>query len=85
MLMIKSLIIIFVVGSISFYYTNIESSSAFVSVVLPIVDFFAMVALGLWFITLFHKIGINQTSNSSDGGSTGFFGGGDGGGDGGGC
>jgi hypothetical protein len=83
--MIKSLLTIIVVGGISFYYTDIESPSLLLSIFLPIINFLALLTLGFWFVTLFHKIGINQTSSSGGGDGTGFFGGGDGGGDGGGC
>ena len=84
-LMIKSLIIIISVGSLSFFYTDIENSSPLFSVILPIVDFFALTALGFWLVALFSKAGINQNTGSRIGDGSGIFGGGDSGGDGGGC
>jgi len=81
-LMLKSLFLIILIGGFSFLYTDIESSSLLFSLFLPIVDFLVLIALGFWFVALFHKTGVNQSSSGSDG--TGFLGG-DGDGDGGGC
>lgn len=74
--MIKSLVIIVVIGVTSFIYTDMQSPSVFYSGVFPFIVFFSLIALGVWFVMLFHKLGIKQTSNSSSGG----FWGGDGGG-----
>ena len=82
--MIKSLFIIIALGVPSFIYTDIQSSSAFYSIMLPLIVFSTLVSLAFWFVTLFHKLGVNQTTSSSSGDSSGF-GGFDGGGGDGGC
>lgn len=82
--MIKSLIAILLIGVISFYYVDIEGESAFLSVVFPVITFLSVLALGFWFVALFHKLGINQSA-SAIGGDSGGFGGCDGGGGDGGC
>ena len=76
--MIKSFITIVAIGGISFFYTDIESSSIVLSILFPIIDFLVLVAMGLWFVILFHRGGISQTSGSS--GDASFFGDGDAGG-----
>jgi hypothetical protein len=63
--MIKSLFIIIVVGVSSFFYTDIKSNSAFYSGVLPFVDFIVLVALAIWFVVMFQRQGISQTTNYS--------------------
>jgi uncharacterized membrane protein YgcG len=86
--MIKSLISILALGGLSFFYTDIESTSLLLSILLPVVVFLSLLALGFWFVALFYKLGIKQTSNNSgDLSGSGFFGGGDsgGGGDAGDC
>ena len=82
--MIRSIIIIIAIGGTSFYYTDIQSTSKVYSALFPFVDFLALVALAFWFVALFHRHSINQTTNSSDVGTSGFsdFDGGSGGGDG---
>jgi len=82
--MIKSLLIIIAVGATSFFYTDIKSTSTLYSAILPFVDFIVLVVLALWFIALFHKQGINQTTSSNNVDSNSFsgFDGGDGGDDG---
>ena len=65
--MIKSLILISIVGATSFTYTDLESDSAFFSIFLPFVDFCSLVALALWFVTLFHKKGITQSTGPYNG------------------
>lgn len=82
--MIKSLLIIIALGVPSFMYTDIQSSSAFYSIILPLTVFVTLVSLAFWFVALFHKLGIDQTAGSSSGDSSGF-GGFDGGGGDGGC
>lgn len=77
--MIKTILLIITIGVTSFIYTDIESSNAFFSMVLPFIDFVALVSLALWFVMLFHKKGITQTSGS-DGGDSSGIGGFDGGG-----
>lgn len=79
--MIKAIILICTIGVTSFIYTDLESSNAFFSMVLPFFDFVALVSLALWFVMLFHKKGITQTSDSSAGDSGGFGGFDGGGGD----
>ncbi|MCP3665099.1 MAG: hypothetical protein GY696_21810 [Gammaproteobacteria bacterium] len=81
--MIKSILFIIALGAASFTYTDIHSSSIFYSIILPLFVFISLVALGLWFVVLFYRIGINQTSSTSGGDGVGI--GGFDGGDGGGC
>lgn len=52
------------------------------SAILPFVDFIALIVLAFWFVALFHKQGINQTtsSNKVDSNSFSGFDGGEGGG-----
>jgi uncharacterized membrane protein YgcG len=79
--MIKSLIIIIIIGITSFSYTNIESNSVFLSVALPILFFISLVALAIWFVAFFNKNNISQTTDSrgsDSGGLGGFDGGGNG-------
>ena len=82
--MIKSILLIIALGVASFTFTDIRSSSVLYSIILPFFVFISLVALGFWFVALFHKVGINQTSSTSGGdvGGIGEFdgsGGGDGG------
>ena len=83
--MIRGLIFILLIGGISFFFTDLESESALRSVVLPLIDFLALVALMWWFVALFNKLGVKQTSdigggdvNIHLGGMDGSDGGGDG-------
>ena len=83
--MIRSLLIIVLIGGTSFVYTDIDSSSVFYSGVLPLLVLLALVAAALWFVLLFHRLGVTQTTHSR-GGEPGGFGDFDGGGGGdGGC
>jgi len=75
--MIKSIIIICTIGATSFIYTDIESSNVLFSMVLPFVNFLLLISVAIWFVMLFHKNGVNQTTNSRGGDSSGFDGGGD--------
>jgi len=75
----KSLVILFLCFSASFYFTDLESESGFRSVFLPIVDFVLLCGLALWVAGRTGKTGI---SSPNSGGFFGFF---DGDGDGGGC
>ena len=72
-----------IVGAVSFYFTDVESESALYSVMLPVIDVIALTSLAVWFVALFHKLGIKQTyTSTSDGSSTGVgvdVGGGEGG------
>lgn len=84
--MFKSIFIIIAVGAISFYYTDLNSTSKFYSSILPLVDFIAMVALAIWFVVLFYLQGVNQTTGSGNLDTNAFVGfGGYDGGEGGGC
>ena len=78
--MIKSIILICIIGVTSFIYTDLESSNAFFSMFLPFVDFISLVALALWFVALFYKNGITQTTEPQNDGSGGGFDSFDGGG-----
>ena len=75
--MIKGLIIIITIGSISFIFTDVKSPSVFFSVMLPLGTFIALVALAIWWVVLLYKLGVNQTSGSSGGGPGDFGGFGD--------
>lgn len=75
----KSLGIIVFCLSVSFYFTDLESSSGLRSVFLPLVDFAMLCALALW---VAGRTGWKSLSSSNSGSFFGFF---DGGGDGGGC
>ena len=66
MKMLLRLIVIVIVGAVSFYFTDIDSKSFFVSRVLLIIDFIVLVALGLWFVFLFQILGVNQITGNSD-------------------
>ena len=73
--MTLSLITILTVGSVSLYFTDIESKSVLLSVLLPIVDLISLIALAFWFVWLFHKRGVKQTfSSSSETGGVGMGG-----------
>ncbi len=74
---IKSLVILVLLLSASFYWTDIESENAFFSVLLPLLDVLLLCALGMWFVL--HEGGRRMDGSGTGGG---FF---DGGGDGGGC
>ena len=79
--MIKSIILICIIGTTSIIYTDLKNPNTFFSMFLPFIDFISLVALALWFVTLFHKKGITQTTASQNGDTGGGFGGFDGGGD----
>lgn len=66
MRMLLSLILIVLGGAVSFYFTDIHSKSFFLSRVLLIADFIVLMALGLWFVFLFQKLGVNQVTGPSD-------------------
>ena len=66
MKMLLSLIVVVVVGAVSFYFTDIDSESFFVFRVLLIIDFIVLIAFGLWFVFLFQKLGVNQIAGNSD-------------------
>jgi len=74
--MTKSIILIVVIGVMSFKYTDFNSSNIFFSIILPIVDFFSLVSMALWFVILFHRRGISQTVSSGGGDTGGIDGGG---------
>ena len=79
--MIKSLFLIIVTGAIAFIFTDIQSSSVIHSAILSFIVFIALVALAVWFVTLFHKFDINQTGATRGAISSSFagYGGGEGG------
>lgn len=79
--MMKYLFILIFTGTISFIFTDMESSSSFYSVVLPVVNVIILILMAAWFAVLLHKLGKKQcnTSHGSDVGGFGGFGGGDGG------
>jgi len=72
--MIKSLIFILIIGLTAFSYTDLAANSMLNSLILPIVILLSLFALGFWFVALFHKYGINQTSNSNGTDSSGVGG-----------
>ena len=76
MKMFKSLILICAIGVTSFIFTDIGSASTFFGLVLPLVFFLSLIAIALWFVMLFHKKGVTQTTHSGGGGTGGFDGGG---------
>jgi hypothetical protein len=82
--MIKSFLIIVLIGGASFVYTDIDSPSVFYSGVFPLLVLLALLALAVWCVLLFYRLGIAQTANTTAGEPGGFgdFDGG-GGGDGG--
>jgi len=67
MRMLLGLILIVIWGAVSFYFTDLESASFFLSRVLLVVDFIAVMALGVWFVLLFQNLGMNQITGPSDG------------------
>ena len=75
--MIKSILLIFTIGVTSFLHTDLNDPNIFFSLFLPVVNFLSLIALAIWFVILFHKNGVNQTSSSSgDSGGGGFDSGG---------
>lgn len=79
--MIKSFIFIVIMGASALKFTDMQSDSAFFSVLLPFTVFFSALALAFWFVILFQKKGIKQNVSGKGGGGFSDFGGGDGGGD----
>jgi len=79
--MIKSLLVILLVGYLSIYNADFDSESVIYSVLLPILSVISLIVLALWLVSHFHKKGISQTSSKGGGGMD-FFGDGSGGGDG---
>lgn len=87
--MIKTLITILFLGSVSFYYTDLLSESVLYSALLPVLFFFSLIAFAFWLITLLHNLakrrlkkGISQGLTSNAGSPPDFSGDGSGGGDG---
>ena len=58
--MVKSLIAILSAAGASLHYSNLESQSAFYSVLLPLVAAVSLIALTLWCVLKFHQRGISQ-------------------------
>jgi hypothetical protein len=86
--MIKSLVIIAAMGTLSYHYTDIGSESALRAVLMPVVGFCALVGGAFWIAVLLHKLGFTGRGGGGGdfggfdgGGDFGGFGGGDGGGD----
>jgi hypothetical protein len=80
--MFRGLLVILLVGGLSFHYAELGSASALRSVILPIAVLLSLIALALWLVLFFHRYGINQRTGSGDGGfGDGGCSGGDGGGD----
>lgn len=78
--MTKSLILIILIGVVSFVFTDLRSPSVLYSILLPVLDLLASIFLAIWFVVLFYKLDIKQTASSGSG-DVGGFGGFDGGGD----
>lgn len=80
---IKTLLILLACTAASFYWTDLESESAFYGMFLPLLDFVLVCSLAVWLVA---RGGLDGVTNSRDSGG-GFFGGffDGGGGDGGGC
>ena len=55
--MLLKLAVIILVAAPSWYFTDMDSSSRFLSYVLPIVSFICLLAFCLWLIDLFEHIG----------------------------
>ena len=83
--MFRILVAIVGIAAAGAHYSDLSSPSAFKSVFLPLCAVLAFVALALWFVVLFHRKGMSQTSSTRGGISSDSFGMGniDGGGDGG--
>ena len=73
----KNILLITIIGTTSFIYTDIESQNILFSVILPLLVFLSLVAIAIWFVMFFHRQGISQTFDSTGGDSGGFDGGGD--------
>ena len=71
----RALLVIIGVAVASFHYTDLESDSAFHSVLLPLVFVASLIALAVWLV-----MRMNPTGGSGGGGG-GYFGGGGGSGD----
>jgi hypothetical protein len=71
--MIKSLLIIVLIGGSAFVYTDIDSPSAIYSGVVPLMVLLALVALAVWFVLFIYRLSTTQTA-TSDGGAAGGFG-----------
>ena len=71
--MFLSLFIIISSGSLSFYFTDLDSEVAFYAMVLPIMNLFILIALGLWVVTMFDKFGVDQNTDMRGGGGLGGF------------
>ena len=74
--MIKSIVLIILIGVSSFIYIDIENENIFFSTFLPVIFVLSLMALGFWFVALFHKKGINQTDSHHGDSGGGFDGGG---------
>ena len=66
--MFKSLAIILLVAALSIYNSDLNSESAVLSLLLPILSVISLVALALWLVAFFHRRGINQKTGPGGGG-----------------
>ena len=58
--MLKSLIVILLVGVLSYAFTDIDSQSLLLSVVLPIVVLMSIISAAIWLVLLFRMIGLDD-------------------------
>lgn len=63
--MIKGIFIIAAFLVTSFIYSDFNSDSFIYKWIFPIVTFISTIALGIWLVALFKKLGIKQVGNSS--------------------
>lgn len=61
--MIRSLFVILLVCAASAYYGDLDSDSAFFSVVLPAATAMSLIAMALWLMALLHRRGIGQRAH----------------------
>ena len=79
--MIRSLLLILGVGVPALWFTELGHDSAIYGVLLPLVSFASLIALGFWLVAFFHRAGVPQSGYTpgSGGGGGGGIGGGGGG------
>lgn len=77
--MIKALAIILLIGLPALRYAELGSDSAVEAVLLPVLCLFSGIALAVWFVLLFYKLGVKQSGLTGHGDGVGGFGSGDGG------
>ena len=64
----RAFIIIVAFISFSFAYVDLQSESAFASVVLPLFVVLGFIALAVWCVGLMYKRGVNQRGRHDGGG-----------------